>query len=92
MIETEDTQERYRTLGLAEKVVAKAFIEDMATAYAEADLVVARAGALRGLGSLERAPLRRRGDRARDAPSRRLPAYRLASRRRDRLPEPARRQ
>jgi UDP-N-acetylglucosamine--N-acetylmuramyl-(pentapeptide) pyrophosphoryl-undecaprenol N-acetylglucosamine transferase len=39
-------QERYRALGLAEHVVVKAFIEDMATAYAEADLVVARAGAL----------------------------------------------
>jgi UDP-N-acetylglucosamine--N-acetylmuramyl-(pentapeptide) pyrophosphoryl-undecaprenol N-acetylglucosamine transferase len=39
-------QDRYRELGLAERVVVKAFIEDMATAYAEADLVVARAGAL----------------------------------------------
>jgi UDP-N-acetylglucosamine--N-acetylmuramyl-(pentapeptide) pyrophosphoryl-undecaprenol N-acetylglucosamine transferase len=34
------------TLGLADRVVVKAFIDDMATAYAEADLVVARAGAL----------------------------------------------
>jgi UDP-N-acetylglucosamine--N-acetylmuramyl-(pentapeptide) pyrophosphoryl-undecaprenol N-acetylglucosamine transferase len=39
-------QERYRELGLADHVVVKAFIEDMAAAYAEADLVVARAGAL----------------------------------------------
>jgi UDP-N-acetylglucosamine--N-acetylmuramyl-(pentapeptide) pyrophosphoryl-undecaprenol N-acetylglucosamine transferase len=37
---------RYRELGLAERVVVKAFINDMATAYAEADLVVGRAGAL----------------------------------------------
>jgi hypothetical protein len=42
----ERIQECYRTLGLAQKVVVKAFIEDMATAYADADLVVARAGAL----------------------------------------------
>jgi UDP-N-acetylglucosamine--N-acetylmuramyl-(pentapeptide) pyrophosphoryl-undecaprenol N-acetylglucosamine transferase len=42
----ERIQERYRALGLAEHLVVKAFIEDMATAYAEADLVVARAGAL----------------------------------------------
>ena len=42
----ERIQEYYRTLGLAQKVVVKAFIEDMATAYAEADIVVARAGAL----------------------------------------------
>jgi UDP-N-acetylglucosamine--N-acetylmuramyl-(pentapeptide) pyrophosphoryl-undecaprenol N-acetylglucosamine transferase len=42
----ERIQERYRALGLAEHVVVKAFIEDMATAYAESDLVVARAGAL----------------------------------------------
>ena len=42
----ERIQERYRELGLAERVVVKAFIEDMATAYADADLVVARAGAL----------------------------------------------
>ena len=39
-------QDRYRELGLAGQVVVKAFIEDMATAYSEADLVVARAGAL----------------------------------------------
>ena len=42
----ERISERYRELGLAERVVVKAFIEDMATAYAEADIVVARAGAL----------------------------------------------
>ena len=42
----ERIQECYRTLGLADHVIVKAFIEDMATAYAEADLVVARAGAL----------------------------------------------
>ena len=39
-------QERYRELGLADHVAVKAFIEDMAAAYAEADFVVARAGAL----------------------------------------------
>jgi UDP-N-acetylglucosamine--N-acetylmuramyl-(pentapeptide) pyrophosphoryl-undecaprenol N-acetylglucosamine transferase len=42
----ERIQERYRVLGLAERVVVKPFIDDMATAYAESDLVVARAGAL----------------------------------------------
>ena len=42
----ERIQEGYRTLGLAERVVVKAFIDDMASAYAEADIVVARAGAL----------------------------------------------
>jgi UDP-N-acetylglucosamine--N-acetylmuramyl-(pentapeptide) pyrophosphoryl-undecaprenol N-acetylglucosamine transferase len=42
----ERISERYRELGLAERVVVKAFIEDMAAAYAEADIVVARAGAL----------------------------------------------
>jgi UDP-N-acetylglucosamine--N-acetylmuramyl-(pentapeptide) pyrophosphoryl-undecaprenol N-acetylglucosamine transferase len=42
----ERIQSRYRELGLTDRVEAKAFIEDMATAYAEADLVVARAGAL----------------------------------------------
>ena len=42
----ERIQECYRMLGLAEHVTVKAFIEDMATAYAEADIVVARAGAL----------------------------------------------
>jgi UDP-N-acetylglucosamine--N-acetylmuramyl-(pentapeptide) pyrophosphoryl-undecaprenol N-acetylglucosamine transferase len=39
-------QKRYRALGLAERVVLRTFIDDMATAYAESDLVVARAGAL----------------------------------------------
>jgi UDP-N-acetylglucosamine--N-acetylmuramyl-(pentapeptide) pyrophosphoryl-undecaprenol N-acetylglucosamine transferase len=39
-------QKRYRALGLGERTVLKTFIDDMATAYAEADLVVARAGAL----------------------------------------------
>jgi UDP-N-acetylglucosamine--N-acetylmuramyl-(pentapeptide) pyrophosphoryl-undecaprenol N-acetylglucosamine transferase len=42
----ERIQARYAELGLNDRAVAKAFIEDMATAYAEADLVVARAGAL----------------------------------------------
>ncbi len=42
----ERIEQRYRASGLADRVVAKAFIEDMAAAYAEADLVVARAGAL----------------------------------------------
>jgi UDP-N-acetylglucosamine--N-acetylmuramyl-(pentapeptide) pyrophosphoryl-undecaprenol N-acetylglucosamine transferase len=42
----ERVQERYRALGLADRVAVKAFIDDMATAYAKADLVVARAGAL----------------------------------------------
>jgi UDP-N-acetylglucosamine--N-acetylmuramyl-(pentapeptide) pyrophosphoryl-undecaprenol N-acetylglucosamine transferase len=42
----ERIEQRYRESGLADRVVAKAFIEDMASAYAEADLVVARAGAL----------------------------------------------
>jgi len=42
----ERIQERYRTLGLADRVAVKAFIEDMAAAYTEAALVVARAGAL----------------------------------------------
>jgi len=36
----------YRVLGLDGKVTVKAFIDDMAAAYTEADLVVARAGAL----------------------------------------------
>ena len=44
--DVERIQARYCELGLAAQVEAKAFIEDMATAYAEADLVVARAGAL----------------------------------------------
>jgi UDP-N-acetylglucosamine--N-acetylmuramyl-(pentapeptide) pyrophosphoryl-undecaprenol N-acetylglucosamine transferase len=39
-------QECYRTLGLADRVAVKTFIDDMVTAYADADLVVARAGAL----------------------------------------------
>jgi UDP-N-acetylglucosamine--N-acetylmuramyl-(pentapeptide) pyrophosphoryl-undecaprenol N-acetylglucosamine transferase len=38
--------ERYRALGFGGKVTATAFIDDMAMAYAQADLVVARAGAL----------------------------------------------
>ncbi len=38
--------ERYRALGLDGRVEVKAFIDDMATAYSQADLVVARAGAL----------------------------------------------
>jgi len=42
----ERMSERYRALGLHGRVTVKAFIEDMATAYAEADLVIARAGAL----------------------------------------------
>ncbi len=42
----ERMQSRYRELGLAERTSARPFIEDMATAYAQADLVVARAGAL----------------------------------------------
>jgi UDP-N-acetylglucosamine--N-acetylmuramyl-(pentapeptide) pyrophosphoryl-undecaprenol N-acetylglucosamine transferase len=37
---------RYRELGLSERAQAKAFIDDMAGAYAHADVVVARAGAL----------------------------------------------
>jgi UDP-N-acetylglucosamine transferase subunit ALG13 len=39
-------QKRYHDLGLGERVVLKTFIDDIATAYAESDLVVARAGAL----------------------------------------------
>jgi UDP-N-acetylglucosamine--N-acetylmuramyl-(pentapeptide) pyrophosphoryl-undecaprenol N-acetylglucosamine transferase len=42
----ERIQERYRTLGLAERTKVLPFIDDMAKSYAEADLVVARAGAL----------------------------------------------
>ena len=38
--------ERYLAQGLGGKVTATAFIDDMAAAYAQADLVVARAGAL----------------------------------------------
>jgi UDP-N-acetylglucosamine--N-acetylmuramyl-(pentapeptide) pyrophosphoryl-undecaprenol N-acetylglucosamine transferase len=37
---------RYRELGLSDRAQAQAFIDDMAGAYANADLVVARAGAL----------------------------------------------
>jgi UDP-N-acetylglucosamine--N-acetylmuramyl-(pentapeptide) pyrophosphoryl-undecaprenol N-acetylglucosamine transferase len=44
--DVERIQDRYRELGPVERVVVKAFIEDIAMAYAEADLVVARAGAL----------------------------------------------
>ena len=39
-------QERYRARGLAGRVTVQAFIDDMAAAYAQADLVIARAGAL----------------------------------------------
>ncbi|MGR8918251.1 MAG: undecaprenyldiphospho-muramoylpentapeptide beta-N-acetylglucosaminyltransferase [Gammaproteobacteria bacterium] len=42
----EATRRHYATAGLADVVSVEAFIEDMAAAYAEADLVVARAGAL----------------------------------------------
>jgi UDP-N-acetylglucosamine--N-acetylmuramyl-(pentapeptide) pyrophosphoryl-undecaprenol N-acetylglucosamine transferase len=42
----ERMQERYRALGLDGQATALAFIDDMAAAYAEADVVVARAGAL----------------------------------------------
>ena len=42
----ERLSERYRALGLDGRVTVKAFIDDMAAAYAGADLVVARAGAL----------------------------------------------
>ncbi len=42
----ERAEERYRSLGLAGCVNVRPFIEDMATAYAQADVVVARAGAL----------------------------------------------
>jgi len=38
--------ERYRNLGVADRVETHAFIDDMATAYQKASLVVARAGAL----------------------------------------------
>jgi UDP-N-acetylglucosamine--N-acetylmuramyl-(pentapeptide) pyrophosphoryl-undecaprenol N-acetylglucosamine transferase len=38
--------QRYQELGLADRAQARAFIDDMAAAYASADLVVARAGAL----------------------------------------------
>jgi UDP-N-acetylglucosamine--N-acetylmuramyl-(pentapeptide) pyrophosphoryl-undecaprenol N-acetylglucosamine transferase len=44
--DVERMAERYRTLGLDGRVAAKAFIDDMAAAYAAADLVIARAGAL----------------------------------------------
>ena len=39
-------QSRYRDLGLAARVQARPFIDDMAGAYGAADLVIARAGAL----------------------------------------------
>ena len=42
----ERMRERYQALGLGERVTVTAFIDDMATAYAQADVVVARAGAL----------------------------------------------
>lgn len=42
----ERVRARYRELGLGERAQAMAFIDDMASAYANADLVVARAGAL----------------------------------------------
>jgi UDP-N-acetylglucosamine--N-acetylmuramyl-(pentapeptide) pyrophosphoryl-undecaprenol N-acetylglucosamine transferase len=42
----EKTSERYLALGLANRVTVTAFIDDMAAAYAAADLVIARAGAL----------------------------------------------
>jgi len=38
--------ERYQVLDLGGRVTVTAFIDDMAAAYAQADLVVARAGAL----------------------------------------------
>jgi UDP-N-acetylglucosamine--N-acetylmuramyl-(pentapeptide) pyrophosphoryl-undecaprenol N-acetylglucosamine transferase len=38
--------ERYQAFGLGGQVTVTAFIDDMAAAYAQADLVVARAGAL----------------------------------------------
>jgi UDP-N-acetylglucosamine--N-acetylmuramyl-(pentapeptide) pyrophosphoryl-undecaprenol N-acetylglucosamine transferase len=38
--------ERYRTLGVTDRVEARAFIDDMASAYQQASLVVGRAGAL----------------------------------------------
>jgi UDP-N-acetylglucosamine--N-acetylmuramyl-(pentapeptide) pyrophosphoryl-undecaprenol N-acetylglucosamine transferase len=42
----ERMRERYQALGLGERVTVTAFIDDMAAAYAQADVVVARAGAL----------------------------------------------
>lgn len=42
----ERIQERYRALRLDRHIDVRPFIEDMATAYAQADMVVARAGAL----------------------------------------------
>ncbi len=39
-------REHYRALGLGERVQVQPFIEDMAAAYGNADVVVARAGAL----------------------------------------------
>jgi len=42
----ESTRARYAELGLADRVTVAPYIDDMPTAYAEADLAVARAGAL----------------------------------------------
>ncbi|HEX7598554.1 MAG TPA: undecaprenyldiphospho-muramoylpentapeptide beta-N-acetylglucosaminyltransferase, partial [Polyangia bacterium] len=39
-------KERYRSLGVADRVEVRPFIDDMATAYHQASVVVARAGAL----------------------------------------------
>ena len=44
--DAERCQDRYRALGLAERVTVRPFIEDMAAALGEAQLVVGRAGAL----------------------------------------------
>jgi UDP-N-acetylglucosamine--N-acetylmuramyl-(pentapeptide) pyrophosphoryl-undecaprenol N-acetylglucosamine transferase len=43
--ELEAVAQRYRTLGLADRVETRAFIDEMALAYRRADLVVCRAGA-----------------------------------------------
>jgi UDP-N-acetylglucosamine--N-acetylmuramyl-(pentapeptide) pyrophosphoryl-undecaprenol N-acetylglucosamine transferase len=42
----ERMRERYQALGLGSRATVTAFIDDMAAAYAQADVVVARAGAL----------------------------------------------
>jgi UDP-N-acetylglucosamine--N-acetylmuramyl-(pentapeptide) pyrophosphoryl-undecaprenol N-acetylglucosamine transferase len=42
----ERCSERYRALGISDRVVVRPFIDDMATEYHRASLVVARAGAL----------------------------------------------
>lgn len=42
----ERMRERYQALGLGGRATVTAFIDDMASAYAQADVVVARAGAL----------------------------------------------